>query len=77
MDFSNKSADCEFPTQQLDEFTSADTVTVNSLVQPSFDDEIDYIVKRIIDDESLFDQQHADGHPALPLVCDLTKISFI
>lgn len=76
VDFNIKSADSEVPTQQLD-VTSVDVVTANGPVQPLSDDKIEDIVKRIMDDESLFDQVLVNDHPASPLVCDVNKFSVI
>ncbi|XP_054790070.1 NAC domain-containing protein 17-like [Prosopis cineraria] len=59
-------ADFEVPTQQRDGVTSVDTVNVNGPLQPLLDDEIEEIMKKLMDDESLHEQQNVNGRPALP-----------
>ncbi|KAF7820357.1 NAC domain-containing protein 17-like [Senna tora] len=64
IDFNINSAEKEAPISQLDNGTSVDTVTFNNQVQPLFDDDIDEILKKMMD-EHVPDQPF---YPALPQV---------
>ncbi|KAI9098482.1 hypothetical protein K1719_025107 [Acacia pycnantha] len=70
VDCNVKSADCEVPTQQHDVVPCVDTSNVNGPEQPLLDDEIEEIMKKLMDDESLLEQQNVNSNSAIPLICE-------
>ncbi|XP_028799924.1 NAC domain-containing protein 17 [Neltuma alba] len=59
VDFNVNSAGKEVPISQVDKGTTVDTVTGNGQVQPLFDDELDEILKKMMDEQV----------PDLPSLC--------
>lgn len=57
------------------EASNAVTVTVSDQLRPLFDDEIDEMIKGILDDEPVLDQQHVISYADFPQVCDLLEVS--
>lgn len=74
VNFNTNTVDGEVPISNLDEGTSVDTVTCNGQVQPLFDDEIDEILKKMMD-EHVPDQP--TPYPALPQVCHYLEFFFV
>lgn len=74
VDFNVNSADLEAsPAVTEPEAPAAVTDTVKDQLQPLFDDEIEEILKGILDDELVLDQQHVNGYTDFPQVCDLPE----
>lgn len=48
-----------------------------SSLHPLLDDEINDIIREILDDELVLDQQHVNGYLDFPQVCDLLIFSYL
>jgi len=68
VDFNTKTTDQEAPN----------VVSENgNALHPLLDDEINDIIREILDDDLVLDQQHVNGYLDFPQVCDLLKVSYL